>query len=124
MAGNRILEQRFELLDREAGVTNNRRHGVGIDGVIARHNDFCFAFRQEDVFALPIDAKACFFQRFHGAKMIDAGKLRHSSGRADIHLANLTTGFGFAIEFEVAFDRVFDVDQGFLDIASLRMASR
>ena len=70
-------QQSPELLNAHARVAHNRAHGVGVHRIVARHNDMKRAFGHEDVLALAINAEARFFQRLHGAQVIDARQLRH-----------------------------------------------
>jgi len=72
-----ILEQILKLLDRETGVTNDRRHRVGVDRIVSWQHNSDRAFRHENVFALPINMESGSLQRFDRALMIYARKFRH-----------------------------------------------
>lgn len=71
MAAHGASQQFLELLDAHAGVAHNRAHCVGIHRIVAGHNNVNRTFGHEDVLALAVNAEAYFFQRLHGAKMID-----------------------------------------------------
>jgi len=117
-------EQFPELFDCQTGITDNCSHRVGIDRIIARHDNPHRTLRHENVFALSIDVKAGFLQGFDCAQMIYAGKLRHQSGRNDFHLANFTTRIGFPVEIYVTANRILDIFERLIDCSALRVTSR
>jgi len=114
----------LELLDCQTGIADNCSHRVGIDRIIARHDNPDRTLRHENVFALSIDVKAGCLQGFDGAQMIYAGKLRHQSGRDDFHLANFTPRFRFSVEIYVTANRILDIFQRLIDCSALRVTSR
>ena len=81
-----------------------------------------WAFGHEHMFTLPIDMEARFLQRFDRAQMINAGKFRHQLRRDDFHFADFTTRIRFAIEINVAANRVLDICERVFDICTLRVA--
>ena len=71
-----LSKQIFELLDGQTSITHNCGHCVGIDWIVAWHHNSYRALRHEDVLPLSIYLEAGLFERFDGAQMIYAGKLR------------------------------------------------
>ena len=72
-----MSQQIFELFDCQTGITNNFRHRVRIDGIVAGNHNSNWTFRHEDMFALAVDVETNLLQRFNRPQMIYAGKFRH-----------------------------------------------
>ena len=66
-----------------------------------------------DVFALASDAEACFFERFHGPKVVDTGNARHGL-HGDLDLTNYHASSIVDCHLNVLADGIRDVCQGFL----------
>jgi hypothetical protein len=72
-----MLQQSFELVDCQTGITDNCRHRVRIDRIVPGNYNSNWAFGHKDVFALAVDLKTSFLQRFDRSQMIYAGKFGH-----------------------------------------------
>lgn len=91
----------------------------GSTGLLRGITTLTTPFDIKDVLALAVDLKASFLQRLRGAQVIYAGQLRHQLRGDNFHLSNLTARLGFAVNFQIFPDRVFDVFQRLLDVRSL-----
>ncbi len=75
----KLLEEFFEFINGKSGVPDYTTHCVGINGIIARdRKESCVVRHYHMLFSRPKYAKACFFQSFNSAKMIDSRDLWHN----------------------------------------------
>ena len=70
------LEQLPELLNREAGITDDTAHGEGIDRVVTGNGENTLPIGHYDVLALARDPETGLFERAHCIEVIDSGQLR------------------------------------------------
>ena len=67
------LQQLPELLDCEAGISNNTSHRVFVHWIVSRYRDDPSAVSHHDMFALGGNGETGFLQSSNRSKMIDAG---------------------------------------------------
>ncbi len=75
----KLLEEFFEFINGKSGVSDYTAHCVGINGIITRDpKESCAIRHYHMLFPGPKYAKACFFQSFNSAKVIDSRDLWHN----------------------------------------------
>ena len=71
------LQEVFERVDGEAGVTHDTAHGEGVNGIVAGDGQNTDAVGHDDVLALAGDTKISFLQGTNGIEVVDARPLAH-----------------------------------------------
>lgn len=75
------LKEFAKLLQRKAGIANNRKHDKSVDWIVAGHDNSPSSVRHNDMAALPDYLKPSAFEGFDRLKVIDPWKFAHQEAK-------------------------------------------